>query len=164
MKHLAAFLLLIASSAYGQKVVSRKDILGHWFVSNIDSAFFLADTMTLIKHTNRERRDDIKVKERQFLEPVTDLIKATEYANLRFFKNNQCDFWLSHYGGYMNEAWPQLIWWRYRSGKIHIESRTLKWDYRILTKGKVKFIYKVSNSPVKYDTLETITLRLRRID
>ena len=141
-----------------------KELLGEWFVNNKDSCFFTSDTLIFIKRTNREKRDDIKIEKRDFLEPRTELVKSTEFANLEFKKSKKVEFGESHYGGYLNESWGIQIKWSLKSDTLRLSSDKFVWTFKVISKGTISFEHLFSNTPKnEYETLTTQTITFKRV-
>ena len=165
MKLLTLTFLILTLNLQGQELISSKDLNGEWFVSNMDNSFFKSDTLKFVKRTNREKRDDVKLKDRLFLEPETELIESTEYVNLDFKKSKYVFLVESHQGGYKFSAWAIPIKWTLRAGVLSLTSDKFNWKFQIISKGFVSFEHLVSNTPsLEYETLNTPTITLKRIE
>lgn len=163
MKVILFAVILLASDLYGQSQMTKRDLKGEWFVNNLDSIFFEADTLILFKHTNREKIDWIKGMERRFVEPVTELLGSAEYVNIEFKSGKRISFCIKHMGGYYNECWILPIKWTLKSDTIRISSNKFNWKFKIISKGRAEFNQLISNNPDKYETLNTPTLTITRI-
>src|SRR3972149_3757821 len=132
MRFLIFATLILNFDAHGQDLLKSYDLKGEWFVSNFDSSFFNSDTLIFIKRTNREKRDDIKVNDRAFIEPSTKLAESTEFVNLKFENGKKVSLWESNQGGSINAFWVTSIKWSLKSDTLKLVSDKFTWTFKVI--------------------------------
>ena len=130
-----------------------------------DSSFFTADTLFFIKSTNKEQRDDIKEREKSFLETRSKLVHATDFVNISFKNGKKVMFCESYQGGYMNAFWTVPIEWNLKDDTITLTSPKFTWKFLITSLGTAKFEHLISNTHSEkiYETLSTLKMTVKRI-
>jgi hypothetical protein len=163
MRLLFIIFVILTINSQAQKA-NPKDILGEWFTSNKDSCFFKSDTLTFIKRTNREKRDDMKKKQRNFLEPETELTKSTEYVNFEFKRSKKIKFWECSNGGAYGIVWGCPIKWSLKADTLQLSSDSFTWTFKLISTGTLSFEHLINNKPKEeYETLTTETIKFIRI-
>ncbi len=168
MKYITLIAIVLSFESFGQSKISKTDLRGEWFTANTDSAFFTADTIQLIKRTNKELRDDVREIQKFYIEPVTELVKANDYVNLEFKNRKHFEFWESTNGGAINALWTTPMKWKLKDDTVTITSDKFKWEFHVISvygDEKIEFDYLVSNYPKnQYKTLVTPAIKLKRIN
>ena len=164
MKLFSFILLLTIINIHGQTIMTSSNLKGEWFVANTDSSFFKSDTLVLIKRTNKEKDESLKIKDRDFIEPSYELVKSPDYLNLKFQNSNKAHLWKSFQGGYYNEFLNGPFTWNIKNDILTLSSFNFSWKFRTIAKGMVTFQNLVANVPTnQYETLSTDKIILVRI-
>ncbi len=134
---------------------------GEWFASTDDSTFFLADTISFIKRTNRGPHVS-KHEGSQFLEGEHDILDCIRFINLDFQFWSNLEIW--DYKGYASAVWIEPMSWKLTSNKITLQSDTFKWKFEVIEKDSIQFRTQVANHPTDiYETYSTPKWTLKRI-
>jgi len=154
-------MVFLTLNSHAQNFIHNNDLTGEWFVSNEDSSFFKADTLTFIKRTNKAKNYVGKEKNRPFIEPNY----FPQYVNIKFQANHEIRLWESFDYGYMNAGWVFLYsTWRLKKDTIILMSDTFKWKFKCIAISQIQFKHLISNYPKdEYETLTTPTIKLVRI-
>lgn len=167
MKYLTFFAILFSIESFSQNNISRSDLKGEWFSANNDSTFFTADTIQLIKRTNKELIDDIRKSQKSYLEPESELTQSPSYVNLDFKNKQQFKFWESTRGGAYGSVWTIPMKWKLENDTITVTSEKFTWRFQVITIygiDKVEFDILVSNYPKnQFKTLTTPVITVKKI-
>lgn len=157
------FIILIAISLvgrgnlFGQFKIKKKELRGEWFISNLDSNFYLSDTLTMVKRTNVSERSH--KKSIYYLEREDELVGTRLCVYFGLYKNKKANIW--EYLGYSSKSFIGPMKWNFKKNIVSIKSFQLDWKFEVIKMDTVEFKYKYGYT-INPDTLKTYsTLKLQ---
>jgi hypothetical protein len=164
MRIVLILLLIFTQNLYSQKLINKHNLKGTWFTANDDSTFFKSDTVILFKNTNKEIRDDIRQRQKSYIEPKADLTKSNSYVSLFFRRKGELHISNFEYNSGVSRAWHPLNW-SISGNYLTIVNSTFNFKFKILEVTESEFNHMISNSPVEeFISLSTQTLIVLRVN
>lgn len=135
---------------FGQLKINKKELKGEWFISNLDSNFYLSDTLIMVKKTNVSEHSHNK--DIDYIEQEDELVGTHLCVYFGFNKNKKVEIW--EYLGYSHMSYIGPTKWNFKRNIISIKSYQLDWKFKVINKDTVDFKYKYGYT-INPDTLRT---------